>query len=273
MSGTAYVLKLLAGELGAPVARKVLDSLGRGKPSTEKLDKAAQSMRDGMGAISALRESFGDDLLRAITDAVERSSGWTQEAGVTDYIRLPTAGRSAFPVLREELNVNLERVAKASGSKQDTKNYFLGVLSVWKDRYGELLGHDQDSKQTFAAIAELLSGGKKSFKDAFRLLSGTGLGTVGALLVIKAVLVATSTGVGVVAMITVFLAGVPFGQVIALTVGATLLGALSWIALTSENAMSTAIAAAYKLLERQEEMRRNAPAVQQAGEGQTTAQT
>ena len=64
------------------------------------------------------------------------------------------------------------------------------------------------------------------------------------------VLIATSTGVGVVAVISTWLFGIPVVQVGALVDGGGLLFALSRVEFAATNAMSTSVATAYKLLDR-----------------------
>ncbi len=89
------------------------------------------------------------------------------------------------------------------------RNYFRGTLSIWKMRYVENMGIDEDTKKLFAAMDELLDGAQRTFKDVLETISKTSLGGVGALMVIGRVFLATSTGVGVVTAISTFLFGIP----------------------------------------------------------------
>ena len=69
---------------------------------------------------------------------------------------------------------------------------------------------------------DLLTGDSRNFRQIYELLSTTGLGGVGALMVIAGVMVATGTGVGIATAISTFVFGIPW-----ITVGALVLpGAL-----------------------------------------------
>ena len=124
------------------------------------------------------------------------------------------------------------------------------------ERFKELAGHQTNADETFRVIESLLDGKRRNFSDVFRLLQRTGLGTVGALLVIQAGLIATSTGVGIIAAISTWLFGIPVVEVGALVIGGGLLFALSRVEFAATNAMSTSVATAYKLLDRAAEQQR-----------------
>ena len=65
-----------------------------------------------------------------------------------------------------------------------------------------------------------------------------------------AVMLATSTGVGVWTVVTTWLFGVPMGPVAALAVPGVIIVALSTVEFDTTNGMSASVAAAYKLLDR-----------------------
>lgn len=249
------VLSTLALEIGVTLAKKIGTSLISRPKSEENLRKAEALISTGASAVSALRSAFGTQFDEALTAAVgSPTSDWTYEAGQEDYIRVSVPegdSRDVYRTLRDELNLNLDRVARVSTRRgSDQKSYFLGAFRMWMDRYRTLAGSDTDAEETFATIESLLDGKKRNFADVFRLLQRTGLGTVGALLVIQAVLIATGTGVGIVTVISTWLFGIPVVQVGALVVGGGLLIALSRMNFATNNAMSTSVAAAYKLLDR-----------------------
>lgn len=248
-------LTALGLQIGTSLARSVGANLTNRPKAGEKLKRVEALITTGTTAMDAFCKIFGPEFYEALNSALgSGQSPWTYEAGRADYIRVDAMGgmsRSVHQALRDELNINLDRIARTHGkSGADVHNYFSGVFREWMTRYRDLVGHESDSEQTFEVIECLLDGRRRTFADVFRLLQQTGLGTLGALLLIQAVLVATSTGVGVLAAISTWLFGIPGAQVGALAVGGTLLFALSRVKLVSTNAMSVSVATAYKLLER-----------------------
>lgn len=251
-----FVIALLGKEIGLPLAKKLVSGLTSGQDATGRVEKITSLVNSGATAVSAFREAFGvvefNDALTAIID--NGRNGWTYEAGRQDYVRIDPnegAARPAASLLQEELNLNLDRIIRVYGRKNvDIDNYFLGLFRQWQDRYVELVGADDDSREAFKTIESLLDGHRKSFADVFRMLQKTGLGMAGAALVIQAALVATSLGVGVWVTFTTWLLGIPVVQVGALAVGGALLFGLSRMNFTSSNAKSATIAVAYKLLDR-----------------------
>lgn len=256
----APALSALALEIGVTLAKKVGTSLTSRSKAEESLKKADAMIATGTSAVSALRKAFGTDFDEAMTAALGTGpTTWSFEAGRADYIRVTvpdSAPRDVYRTLRDELNLNLDRVAKGPLQKgTEQQNYFRGAFREWMERFRELAGRQPDAEQTFQVIESLLDGKRRNFSDVFRLLQRTGLGTIGAMLVIQAVLIATSTGVGIVAVISTWLFGIPVVQVGALVVGGGLLFALSRVEFAATNAMSTSVATAYKLLDRATEQR------------------
>lgn len=250
------LMVLLAKEIGLPIAKKVFSSLGSGKDHAGRLDKATALINSGATAVSAFQNAFGADFEKALTASIGNGlNGWSYEAGREEYVRVlqnEDSPRHVTNLLRDELNINLERINRVYGNKNpDLKNYFIGLFRQWQDRYLDLIGSDEDAKKTFETIDSLLDGRKKTVAGAVRMLQKTGLKSVGALLVIKAALIATSTGVGVIAAMTTWTLGIPVAQVGGLFVGGALLFGVSRMDFTPSNAMSATIATAYKLLDRQ----------------------
>ena len=255
-------LTALGLEIGITLAKKVGARLINRPKADENLRKADSLIATGTSAVSALRKAFGPEFDEAMTSAIGTGpASWTFEAGRADYVRValpegPPA--TVYRVLRDELNINLDRVARGPVRKgTEQHSYFLGALREWMERYRELAGRQPDAEETFRVIESLLDGKRRNFADVFRLLQRTGLGTVGALLVIQAVLIATSTGVGIVAVVSTWLLGIPVVQVGALVVGGGLLFALSRVEFAATNTMSASVAAAYKLLDRAAEQGEN----------------
>ena len=251
-----FLIAVLGKEIGLPLAKNVVTRLTSTKPGLSKVEKATAMINSGSSALEAFQKTFGNvDFDKALTAAIEPgSNGWTYEAGQQEYVRLQkNSGKQKAPasLLREELNLNLDRVIRVYGNKKsDVDNYFLGLLRQWQNRYVELIGEDDDSRQTFQTIESLLDGHRKTFAEVFRMLQKTGLGMAGAALVIQAALIATSTGVGIIAWLTTWWVGIPLLQVAGLAVAGGLLFGLSRMDFSPSNAKSATIAVAYKLLDR-----------------------
>ena len=137
------------------------------------------------------------------------------EAGVDDYLEIVKDSNfeklDLLRGMRDELNVNLERLSVCE--KETLQSKFLGVFNLWMRRYENFLPLNDDAKETFAVIEKLLDGQKRNFLEVLKMLQKTGLGLAGAGFVLYAVMIATSTGVGIAAAFHTWLLGIPFGQV------------------------------------------------------------
>ena len=248
------VLTKLAAAVGPMLAQAIFDKLVLSKGANSKMERVVESMGKGVSVIAALHSEFGEKFLQALSEVIgnKQTHSWTYEAGTTDYIRLDpaTTGQDNLTALRDELNINLDRLIGLEKMPDDAlMNYFRGTLGTWRKRYSELVGLEKDAKLAFVVMDELLDGKKRTFKDVLEAISKTSLGGVGALMVISGVLLATSTGVGLATSISIFLFGIPWMSVGVLVIpGAILLG-LSRCKFSSRHAMTTCIKIAYKLLE------------------------
>ena len=240
--------------LGKPVAEKLLGALSKKAKGAERLKEATDLMQKGATAIEALKQAFGNDFLKTLNEIKNGSGGYkfTYEAGTSDYIKIPEQDESAkYELLRDELNINLDRLSvQETKDYAELKNYFLGLMSVWQKRCVHYYGKQPDSVRTFEAIDLLLKGEKTNYKEIYQLLSSTGLGGIGALMVIAGVMLATGTGVGIFTAISIFLFGVPWMAVGALVLPGALLVMLSRKILKPGESISMSVGMAYKLLER-----------------------
>ena len=246
----------LTAMFGTTVSKRLLETLAKKPNGAQRMEAVGTAIAKGATAVEALKSAFGNDFMKALTEALGNApgAGFSYEAGVNAYIKADTGGASdPRQVLRDELNLNLDRIAMAStANKGALKNHFKGALHVWQRRYQELAPdlYTDDAKAVFKAMDRLLDDTKKSFKDVYKLVSVTGFGGTGALLFISGVFLATGTGVGIVAAISAFIFGIPWLHVSALV----LLGALMlvWTAmrLRDDQAMSACVRLAYKLLDK-----------------------
>lgn len=242
------------------LAQAVMGKLLTSKGAGSKFERAAEAIKNGSSIIAALHGEFGNDFLNALNIGFNGKGDHHLDfdAGTRDYIKLRTKkGEEALVLLRDELNVNLDRLVLAKKTPdEDFMNYFRGVLNEWRKRYYKLLGRDDEARKVFDAMDVLLEGQARTFRDVLEMLSKTSIGGVGALMVISGVLLATSTGVGVVTAISTFLFGIPWLSVGVLVIPGALLIALSRVKFGSRHAMTTCVKLAYRLLQdRQEAVR------------------
>lgn len=249
---------------GKTVADKLLTSLQSKKDGAHKLELASNALAQGATAIDALKKTFGKEFLTTLNDAIGTTgnSRFSYEAGTQSYIKLDDREDGPHTrLLRDELNINLDRLAVLKTHSVDLRSQFRGLMSMWQarclQRYG--VDHGPDLRSTFQTIDKLLKGESSNYKQIYQLLSSTSLGGVGALLIIAGALTATGTGVGIVTAISLFVFGVPW-----LTVGALVLPGALLIALAARKTrpvdeMTLSIALAYKLLERIDEGPQRSP--------------
>lgn len=244
----------LAKTLGPMVASALLEKLSNSRDSEQKFKRAMDMTTQGVTVLAALKSEFGDAFQEGLSQVMHTGSALSFESGTAEYIQLPAdqnddAGRIC--VLRDEVNVNLDRVCFAGKNEHDElTNYYRGVLSVWKRRYISLLGSNEDAATTFSAIDDLLDDSNKTFKDVLERLVRTGLGTGGALMTICGVFLATGTSVGLASSISMFLVGIPWLSVGALVVPGAILVGLSLCQFGSQHKLTMCTSLTYRLLDR-----------------------
>lgn len=252
----------LATMFGKSIAEKFLKGLNGRKGGKQKLEEVSMALAQGASAIDALKKAFGKEFLSVLNEAIGTTSNsrFSYEAGTQSYFRIDEAPATT-KTLRDELNINLDRLAALEAQTVDLKNQFRGLMSVWQERCRQFIGstHREDIEATFSTIQKLLKGELKNYRQIYQMLSSTSIGGIGAMLIIGGVIIATSTGVGVITAITVFFVGVPW-----LTIGAMVLPGTLMIVLASKKTkpvdeMSLSVALAYKLLERIESAQSKIP--------------
>ncbi len=244
----------LATIFGKPIAEKLLNGLTSRKDGSEKLAAATIALAQGASAVEALKKAFGREFLSVLNETLGSSStsSFSYEAGTQNYIPMNDVKTDSTQSLRDELNINLDRLVALDTQSVDTTNHFSGLMAVWQQRCLQVYGntHQEDINGTFAIMQRLLSGELRNYRQIYRLLSATSLGGMGAMMIIGGVIIATSTGVGVVTATTVFLFGVPWAIVGALVLPGALLIVVAAKKTRPVDAMTLSVALAYKLLER-----------------------
>lgn len=250
----ANLAATLAISLGTTVAEKLLKGLSNRTGGAQRLAVATAAIAQGATAIEALNSAFGKDFFSILNEArgTTSKSHFSYEAGTQSYIRLDDVETPHTKMLRDELNINLDRLAVLDAQTVDLKSQFGGLMSVWQERCRKFYEstHKEDIDTTFSAIQNLLKGELKNYRQIYQTLSSTGLGAIGAMMIIGGVIIATSTGVGVITAISVFFVGVPWMTVGALVLPGTLLIVLAAKRTKPIDEMSLSVALAYKLLKR-----------------------
>ena len=259
------IVALLAKSIGPMLAKAVIDKLLSSKGGASKIERVSDATGKGMSVIAALRGEFGDDFLKAITDSLSTLKGnkLSYEAGSSDYIRVDPdgTGQGALTALRDELNVNLDRLSLMENIPDDVLlNYFRGTLGAWKRRYIDILEIQEEASDIFATMDDLLDGNPLTFKDVLEKISKTSIGGVGALMVISGVLLASGVGVGLATTISMFLFGIPWLSVGALVIPGAIMFGLARYKFTKKHAMSVCVKMAYKLLEERAKASKVVPA-------------
>lgn len=250
------VVLALGKVLGPSVAKLIFDALQQKKNGPNRIEKATELIESGSSAISALQQAFGREFLQTLSATMaSKSSNFSYEAATEAYIRLPIdSDESTLSILRDEININLDRLTLLdAGNDASIENQFRGLLAIWQARFLDLtqdMNFDRHMiESNFRAMRELLEGGDRNFKDLYRRLSATGIGGVGALMVISGALLATSTGVGVLTAISTFLFGIPMATVGALILPGALLVVLAAHQLKPKHKISACVGLAYKTID------------------------
>ena len=244
----------LASAFGKPIADRLIKSFGERKNGAQKFEDASVAMAQGLTAIEALKKTFGKEFFSILNESLgtSKNSKFSYEAGTQGYIRLGEEHGTPVKILRDELNINLDRLTALEVKGVDLKNQFLGLFSVWQERCQNFFDktHSTDIESTYATIQSILKGETRNYRQIYELLSSTSLGGVGALMVIGGVFVATGTGVGLMSAISLFIFGIPWLAVGALVLPGALLLLLSARKTKPMDEISLSIALAYKLLDR-----------------------
>jgi hypothetical protein len=160
------------------------------------------------------------------------------------------------------LSVNLDRLAKRSlNDKAVDISPFKGFYAEWEERARELAVVTDKDDPVLESVHSLLDGSRRNAWQIYQILIRSGFGIVGALLIIKAVLILTSAGLGVFGSFLVWLYGLPTTQIIALAGTGLFMLVLSQIRFTNTRVLNTCVSVLENL------MRKKIRAVRKAVEG------
>jgi ribonucleoside-diphosphate reductase alpha chain len=145
----------------------------------------------------------------------------------------------SFAVYLEPWHADVEdflRLKLNSGSEEERARD-LGVLT-----------HEDD--KVVESLYSLLDGSRRNGWQVYQVLIRSGFGIIGTLLIIKAVLILTSAGLGVFGALLVWLYGLPTTQIIALAGTGLFMLILSQIRFTDTRVLNTCVSALEKLMRR-----------------------
>lgn len=249
---TMTIALSLVSLFGKPLTDGLIRAFTNRKNGQTKLEAAAEAMAKGATAIEALRQAFGKEFLPTLNEVLagNRKAPFAYEAGAQGYIALDEGKPLSVRILRDELNVNLDRLAVLDGEHQVLVNQFRGLFATWEARCLDVAKdlNDVDVNATLNTIETLLSGEARNYRQVLEMLTRTALGSTGALMVIAGAFIATSTGVGLLAALTATLFGIPWLTVGSLAIPGLLMVFLAKRGVSPKNELSLAVAAAYQLL-------------------------
>jgi hypothetical protein len=249
----AEIASMLILEFGPVIGRKIWASINQ-TSNSDKLSTIAEQVHNGANFVSSFKVVFGENRFNDILNSCigEREIVISFEAGTIDYIELQVQkgiGVAAkIEILRNEININIERVSGKYEGRTDVLPYFRGIFSKWISRYKKFVGENENVSNAQKQITELLDGSNRSWKEVYGLLK-VSFGMMGALSIIAAVFTAMGIGAGIIGKISIILMGIPGGQVAGFALLGTVLLYLSTIKFENKHAINTCIRVAYKLLD------------------------
>ncbi len=250
IAGAEKVLALLIKEVGQPIAEKLWLVIN-GEEKQKQLARAIDLINQGAPALDACQRAFGKPFGEMITDVL-KADDLVFASGVEGYIAVqPQADdeMSRLKAIRTELSVNLDRLAKRSLNEKTVDiSPFKGFFTAWEERARDLHVITHDDDKIVDSVYSLLDGSRRNGWQIYQILIRSGFGIMGALLIIKAVLILTSAGLGVFGSVLVWLYGLPTTQIIALAGTGLFMLVLSQIKFTDTRVLNTSVSVLENLL-------------------------
>ncbi len=249
------LLALLIKEIGQPVAGKIWQVIN-GSDYQNQMKKASEICHEGASALSALNRAFGNQFNEILNDAINPDgSCFSFEAGRKKYVHLTTDSEgpdTIIPVLRDELNVNLERITGLHKKDKDpVQNYFRGCFVQWSDNYKKQLAPlSIEEEKNFKKINKLIDGRHHAFVGILDIFRKTILGTSGMMIIGKACLIILSVGIGIYAQTKIWLLGLPLGLIASCMMAGAVLIVLASLRVKKLDIMSECVRIAYGMLEK-----------------------
>ena len=237
---------------GKPVADRLAKGLLERKNGAQRFEQATAAMAQGLTAIDALKNTFGKEFFIVLNEAIGQSAkaSFTYEASTQAYIKLEDENVELARLLRDEFNINLDRLSVMDMKKSDVRNQFLGMLNVWESRCENYLGQEnhRQIKASCDSIRSLIKGEITNRKRIKRSIYSVVLGGVGILMIAKGVFAAMGYKVGVFDTVHLILRGIPWLQVGSMVIFGLLLVMASILSKKQDDEVTQAISIAYDLL-------------------------
>jgi len=241
------IVQALVIEYGPRVGKYLYEQILRDKSKNIAFLKA---MDEGLGVDEAARKIFGNQLDLLIEEA-NRPRKLQYKGLNAEYQRMDVDDRldrkQKIELLEAELALNLETLEPDTMQSEEILNKARMIFDEWVKHYQEALSPAQSQREQLKDLRKILDSDVTTAADVFRYLKPV-FGAASALTLIYVAMLATATGLGVWASITIFLGGIPGMQVIGFTSLAVLLAYLALIRVKPEDKIQTTIDGVYHLL-------------------------
>jgi len=238
--GSSFGLKLcrvLSGAVHREDFVKILEKLSKNVPLEEALrtvlgDKYEQVIAKAKNANDFVYESDGESYHKVTID---------------EYLGY----EEKLDLLRTEFNLNISAV-QSKDEENQVQSHAMTIVRKWVKSYENTIQFETpEEKDRLLSLTKVLDPSTKTFKDIYKVLKPL-WGVASALSLIYAVLLFLGIGMGILANISIFLVGVPGGQIVSLLLLSTILASLATIRVGSSSKVQTVIHAVYEFLNEKE---------------------
>jgi hypothetical protein len=135
------ILAQLVKTYGPILAEKLWDRFNN-KNNESKLENALIILEKGASVTESLKSAFGEAYFFEVLNSITHGNNptFSYEAGCKEYIEVFIEDEANTSIkltsLREELNINLDRIIAVYGNKRpEILPYFKGTFSKWMERH------------------------------------------------------------------------------------------------------------------------------------------
>ena len=244
--GTVVLLGSLVKEYGPKVGRVLNEQLQKNQTNLKQILK---DLGEGMGVTDALKNVFKDKFETMIADAqktkkLQYETGWTQYISLDIDKNLPTSFQN--DLLKAELAENLERLDLKESN--EVMNNARSIVNQWLKKYVQIKNPDHETLKKIQGLSEILRPGKTNGKDLFKKLKPL-FGLTSFLSLLGAAVLATGAGMGVFVSISLWLTGMPFGQVLGAIGLAAISGYLALVPVKEDTKIQLVINGIYSIID------------------------
>jgi len=247
------IFSSLVEAFGGSIASQVFGVLS-GTAYTKELLEITKLVNENFPIKEAMQKVFGDKYNEIMVKAKQAPS-FIYEVDRDNYKLLEIDKNLSLQekiiLIRTEFNLNIQELA-SKGKDKNLQGHALMILNKWISRYGEIIGFESiKEKEKFIQIAKVLDPNTKSFKDLYKILKPL-FGVSAVMSMIYALLLFTGLGMGIWANISIFVVGVPGGQIAGVVLLSSILASLAFIDLSTASKIQAVIQAIYRILDEKE---------------------